>query len=141
MFILLLIRSSSSCKRLGEVIEIPSRYDMQSFFEGEVDAWNGYVINELLTAQEKGFEANVIMPADYGVYMYSDCLFTTEEMVKSEPDLVKSFVQATIKRWRYAIYNPHETISIVLAQDPKLRQEHEIQMLRLSIPLILDKAV
>ncbi len=122
---------------LNKVIEVPSRYDMQRFFEGAVDVWCGYVINEVLTAEEKGFEVNLIKPSDYGVKMYADCLFTTEEMIKNRPEIVRRFVQATLQGWQFAIKHPAKAVEIVLSHDAKLRKEHELRMLLKSIPFIL----
>jgi len=127
-------------KRLGidmrQIEEIPSKYDLSKFLTGKVDVWNGYIINEPIVAQEKGVDVNIIMPADYGIKMYADCLFTTESMIAEKPDLVRRFVQATIRGWEYAIAHPDEAVDIVLAQDSKLKLEHEQKMLDASIPLI-----
>lgn len=125
---------------LKTIIEIPSRHDMQRFFEGQVDVWNGYVINEVLVARRSGFEVKVISPSDYGVDMYADCLFTTEERVASQPELVRGFVRATVRGWEYAIAHPEEAVKIVLTQDAKLSREHESQMLGASVPLILARS-
>src|SRR5580692_9530517 len=80
----------------GTLHEVPVKFDLSPLLTGQVDVWPGYVINEVLAAQEKGFEVSVIKPSDYGVRMYADTLFTTERMLKEQPELVKKFVAATI---------------------------------------------
>jgi len=125
--------------KLESVQEVPSRFDMQQFFQGKVDVWNGYTINEVLTAEEQLGEMVVIMPSDYGVNIYADCIFTTEEMIKKRPDLVRSFVRATINGWQYALDHPEEAVDIVIAKNPKLRRSHEMEMLLKSKRLILAR--
>lgn len=125
--------------KLDSVIEVPSRFDMQLFFEGKVDVWNGYIINELLVAEEQLGEMVVILPSDYGVNFYADCLFTTEKMIKAQPDLVRRFVRSTIRGWQFALEHPEEAVDIVISQNPTLRKSHEMAMLLQSKDLILAR--
>lgn len=118
------------------ITEVPSSFDMQSFFSGKVDVWNGYVINEVQTAKERGFEVNVVRPHDYGIRMYADCLFTTEENIRRRPAIVRAFVSATIRGWKHAIEHQDEAVNTVLQIDHKLNRQHEMQMLLASVPLI-----
>ncbi len=40
-------------------------------------------------------------------------LFTTNEMIKKDPDSVKAFYDATIKGWEYAFLNIEESAKII----------------------------
>jgi NitT/TauT family transport system substrate-binding protein len=119
-----------------EVKEIPVKYDMTPLFTGQVMAWPGYSINEPLVAQEQGYDVNFIWPSDYGVALYADTLFTTEDLIRTRPDLVKRFVEATLKGWEYAIAHQHEAVTFTLKQSDKLKQRHESAMLRASVELL-----
>jgi len=126
---------------MSKVIEVPSRFDMQQFFEGKVDVWNGYLINERLTAEEHGFKVNLICPSDYGIDMYADTLFTTERMIKFETETVRKMVKATMKGWEYALAHREEAVDAVLKRDPHLNREHERRMLDATADLILAREV
>lgn len=120
----------------SQIIEIPVKYDISPLLSGQIDVWPGYVINEPITAQEKGYDVNIIWPSDYGVNLYADTLFTTEDMVKNNPDLVKRFVIATLQGWNYAYKNPEEAVTYTLIYSDQVNKEHEIKMMQASLELL-----
>jgi len=120
----------------SELKEVPVKFDLTPLLTGQVDVWPGYVINEVLAAEEKGFPTTVIWPADYGISLYADTLFTTEKMLKEHPDTVKAFVAATLKGWNEAIAHPDEAAAITVKYGSKLTMVHELAMMKASIPLL-----
>jgi ABC-type nitrate/sulfonate/bicarbonate transport system substrate-binding protein len=116
--------------------EVPVKFDLSPLLTGQVDIWPGYVINEVIAAEEKGFDVSVIKPSDYGVRMYADTLFTTERMLKEQPELVKKFVAATIHGWTDAVADPQVAARTTVKFGNKLEFEHELAMMKASIPLI-----
>jgi NitT/TauT family transport system substrate-binding protein len=83
----------------AKLTEMPVKFDITPLLTGTVDVWPGYLINDVLAAKEKGFDVNVIYPADFGIDLYADTLFTTEKMLKEKPEVVRNFVAATLKGW------------------------------------------
>lgn len=121
--------------------EIPVKFDITPLLSGQVDVWPGYVINEVISAREKGFDVNIIWPGNYGIDLYADTLFTTERMLKDKPEVVKHFVEATLKGWRYAVAYPEEAARITVKFGNGLSYGHELAMMKESIPLLMpDKA-
>jgi NitT/TauT family transport system substrate-binding protein len=120
----------------SKVEEMPAKYDLSPLLSGQVKAWPGYVINEVLAVQELGNEVNIIQPSDYDINFYADTLFTTEDIIKRDPEMVKSFVQASMKGWSYAIENPEEAAEFGLKYGDKLELDHEVSMMKASIPLL-----
>jgi len=120
----------------GSLHEVPVKFDLPPLLTGQVDVWPGYVINEVIAAEEKGFEVAVIKPADYGVRMYADTLFTTEKMLKEQPELVRKFVAATIHGWTDAVADPEAAAHTTVKFGNKLEYAHELAMMKASIPLI-----
>jgi NitT/TauT family transport system substrate-binding protein len=123
----------------GKIHEIPVKYDVSLLLAGKVDVWPGYVINEVLAAQEKGAELNVIRPGDYNINFYADTLFTRESVIKSNPALVKAFVQATMSGWGYAVEHPDEAAEMGKKYSSELNVNHEKAMMNASIPLLRPK--
>ena len=119
-----------------KVKEIPVKFDMSPLFTKQVDVWPGYVIHEPIVAEEKGYPVNIIWPNDYGVSFYADALFTTEEMIQDNPDIVARFVKATLRGWEYAIQNPEEAVQYTLLYDENLNHAHELKMMNTSIELV-----
>ncbi|HEX3559721.1 MAG TPA: ABC transporter substrate-binding protein [Pyrinomonadaceae bacterium] len=124
----------------SKIHEIPVKYDMTPLFEGLVDVWPGYLINEVLVAKEKGRQVNVINPKDYGLDIYADTLFTTEDEIRKEPDVVQRYVAATLRGWQYAFDHPEEAARFGLEYDPKLNYDHELAMMKESLPLLKPDA-
>ncbi|WP_168120800.1 ABC transporter substrate-binding protein [Paenibacillus sp. HB172176] len=116
--------------------EMAVKYDLSPLLTGQVAAWPGYVINEVIAAQEQGQEVNIISPSDYGINFYADTLFTTEKMIKNDPETVKGFVQASMEGWQYAIEHPDEAAQITVNNGDQLDLEHETKMMNASIPLL-----
>jgi ABC-type nitrate/sulfonate/bicarbonate transport system substrate-binding protein len=120
----------------SQLTEIPVKFDMTPLLTGDIDVWPGYLINEVLAAKEKGFDVNIVHPSDYGIDLYADTLFTTEAMLKEKPDVVRNFVAATLKGWNTAIAAPEEAAKITLKYGDKLNYEHELAMVKASVPLL-----
>jgi len=116
--------------------EMPVKYDLSPLLNGQVQAWPGYVINEVISVQEKGHEVNVISPADYGINFYADTLFTRNDLIDSDPAVVKAFVRASFRGWTYALDNPEEAARFGLKYSDKLSFGHELAMMNASIPLL-----
>jgi ABC-type nitrate/sulfonate/bicarbonate transport system substrate-binding protein len=120
--------------------EVPVKFDITPLLAGTVDVWPGYLINEVLAAKEKGFEVNVVSPPDFGIDLYADTLFTTEKMLKEKPDVVRKFVTATLKGWSSAIAAPEAAAQITVKYGSKLTYDHELSMLKASLPLLQPDA-
>jgi ABC-type nitrate/sulfonate/bicarbonate transport system substrate-binding protein len=120
--------------------EVPVKFDITPLLAGAVDVWPGYLINEVLAAKEKGFDVNVISPADYGIDLYADTLFTTEKMLQQNPEIVRKFVTATLKGWSSAIAAPEEAAQITVKYGAKLTYDHELAMMKASLPLLQPDA-
>ena len=120
--------------------EIPVKFDITPLLAGAVDVWPGYLINEVLAAREKGFDVNIVSPPDYGIDLYADTLFTTEKMLKEKPDVVRKFVSATLRGWSSAIAAPEEAAQITVKYGAKLTYEHELAMMKASLPLLQPDA-
>jgi NitT/TauT family transport system substrate-binding protein len=118
------------------VEQVDVGFDPSPLFAGELDIWPGFMTNEVLTAREQGYEVNLILPEDYGIHLYGDTLFTTDQLIEENPDLVLRFLRATLRGWRWAVENPEEAGPLALKYDPKLDAAHEAAMMEASVPLV-----
>jgi len=116
--------------------EVGIGYVAAELLNGSVDVSTGYVINEPYYAISAGKDVNIIMVEDYGVNMYADVLFTTDELIKTNPELVNNFVQGTIDGWQYTMEHQSEAVDIVLRYAKTASLNHEVYALQASIPLI-----
>ncbi len=119
--------------KLKEVAQIP---DVSQLLTNQVDVKMAYEMNDPVLLKIKGEETNVIRFRDYGVDFYGDTLFTTEDMIKNHPDLVRDFVKASFEGWNYSIKNLDESIDEVLKINPNLNREAQLGYLQASVPII-----
>ncbi|NOR57810.1 MAG: diguanylate cyclase [Sulfurimonas sp.] len=84
-----------------------------SLINHKVDAYAGYLTNEPFYFKEKGIDINIIRPANYGLDLYGDMLFTNMQEAKKHPKRVEKFKKATIKGWYYALEHKDEIIKLI----------------------------
>ncbi|MBN1565900.1 MAG: ABC transporter substrate-binding protein [Anaerolineae bacterium] len=83
-------------------------------------AWTG------LEGEQRGFDLDAIMLMDWLDCIpdyYTPVLFTSEDLIADQPDVVAAFVQATARGFAYAITNPAAAADILIAAVPELDAE------------------
>ncbi len=80
-----------------EFVMVARGAEVQMLAAGQVDGLFGYSFGQALTLEERGFPVNVMPIRDYGVKFYGTVIYTNEALLKSNPDLVRRFLRATLK--------------------------------------------
>ncbi len=96
-----------------EYIAKKPTFDIEDLINGKTDIVAGYVSNEPFRLLEKGFEALVINPKDYGFDFYGDMLYTSHQLLHTDPELVKRFYHASIQGWIYALNHIEESVELI----------------------------
>lgn len=122
----------------SKIKEVPIGSDASELLNGTVDVATGYITNEPNLVKETGQEVNIMLASDYGVNMYADVIFTTENLINTNPDLVGRFLSASLEGWQYAIENEKEAVDLTLKYATNSSIIHQQNMLSESIPLIND---
>lgn len=133
LYKIMLLKQKIDRSKLNEVAQIP---DVSQLLTNQVDVKMVYEMNDPVLLKIQGKETNIIRFRDYGVDFYGDTLFTTEDMIKNHPDVVKKFVKASFKGWNYAIENPIEAIDETMKVNPNLNKEAQLGYLQTSIPIV-----
>lgn len=124
---------------MEKIEEVPSLADPSEIVSGRADARVGYELNGGILLPLKGFDINMIKPRDYGINFYADTLFTTEDMINENSELVRDFVKVSIEGWKMAIDNQEEAINEVMKINNVLDREHQAKFLEYSVPMIIGK--
>lgn len=83
----------------------------------------GYVTTNLYTLeQEKGIPIDYFSIVDLGYNPYP-VFFTSEQMIQSKPEVVKAFVQATMKGWEYYFDHMNEVNQAIRKRNEHLSAE------------------
>lgn len=72
-----------------------------------------YISNEPYIAKRKNIDIVTFSPQYYGFEDYGDILFTSKNMIKTDPKIVKNMYDATLKGWKYAFSHIDETVELI----------------------------
>jgi NitT/TauT family transport system substrate-binding protein len=111
-------------------IDAPSRVPM--LLARKVQAIDLFVMSEpAIRRAAKDAKPRCLLLGDHGLEIYS--IGTSEAFLDKNPDVVKGFVRAALRGWRYALAHPKEAAEIqrmyVKALDPEIIGE-EIEILK-----------
>ena len=88
-------------------------FKVDKFVNGEVDAMSVFITSQPYELDKLGIKYNILNPANFGIYSYDVELFTSENIINSDIDKVKNFVEATNKGWEYAFKNKEEIVDLI----------------------------
>jgi NitT/TauT family transport system substrate-binding protein len=111
-------------------------YTNDALLNGKADVIDAFVNNQPVQLKEQGFDINVVLPSDYGIDLYANVIFTTEEMIKTQPDVVEAFVRATTSGMQRAIQDPEAATKLTIARGTNLNPASEATSMRLALPLM-----
>ena len=111
-------------------------YTNDALLNGKADVIDAFINNQPVQLKQQGYDINVVLPSDYGIDLYANVIFTTEEMIKTQPDVVEAFVRATTRGMQRAIQDPEAATRLTLARGTDLNPTAEATSMRLALPLM-----
>lgn len=99
-----------------------------------VDAVVGYSNNEPLQLRKQGLQVRTFDVSDYQP-LVSNGIITTESTLQSQPDVVRGFVQATIRGLKDVIANPAEAVQISQNYVQGMDTTNAMSVLQATIPI------
>ncbi len=120
----------------ADVTTVQSEHALEPLINGEVDAQMAFVTNEVVALRQQGFEVNLILPSDYGIDVYSNVIFTTDDLVSNQPDLVEKFLRATVRGYEEAMSDPNQAAQLSVEYNEDLKVENEQASMQASLPLL-----
>lgn len=105
--------------------------------EGQVDAALCYAMNEPVQMQASGSDVDVIYVADYA-NLVSNGLFTNEQTIEENPELVESMVRAVLRGIAFTVENPDEAFKISLAYIPQAGDDAATEAINRAV---LDESI
>ena len=112
---------------------------------GRVDAVPGYINAEVPELEAKAGgkgSLSILQGADFGYNAYGSGMFTSEEMIKKNPDLVQRFTKAYLKAFEHVVNNPDEAVDIIIKANPEYEAKRSMLRAQLDadISTFFDKA-
>lgn len=91
--------------KLDSVKEMKYNGSLAVFMDDKTAVTQGYVTSEPFALKQQGVDVDYLLIHDSGYQPYANVLYTTEDMIKNKPEVVKQFVEASVKGWEY--YKDH----------------------------------
>ncbi|MGB5444354.1 MAG: ABC transporter substrate-binding protein, partial [Psychromonas sp.] len=98
---------------LKDLKQLPHTHNIMDLVNKKTDIMSAYISKTPYDLQKMGVPYNVFAPQDYGFDMYSDFLYTSEELIAKDSATVKAFREASLKGWQYAFANIPETVDLI----------------------------
>lgn len=111
-------------------------FNLALFLTGDFDVWPSYAINEPFLARENKVDVRCLYPHEFGLDFYGDTIFARDDYLKANPEVVRAFLKASEKGWTDALADPTAAAEITLKQEPILKRDHQVYMLKESAALV-----
>lgn len=117
-----------------ELVNVARGSEVQMLAAGQVDGLFGYSFGQALTLEMRGFPVDVMPVRDYGVQFYGTVIYTSESLLKSNPDLVKRFLRATMK----SLIWTHGNVETAMQEIVKVSPDRDLKLESRKLRMIYD---
>ena len=103
----------------------PYTFNPAPFLADKDSAQQGYITSEPYEIEKQGgFKPKLFLLADEGFDTYSTLIETTQDYLKTNPDIVKRFVEASIIGWYNYLYGDNKLANDLIQKDnPEMTDE------------------
>jgi NitT/TauT family transport system substrate-binding protein len=113
----------------------------QAFVAHRADALPWFVTTSATELEEQaGTEFVELSAVDFDCSILQNGLFTTDELIDSNPDLVKRMVAASTKSWDWTEKNPEKAAEVILERLPDYELEDVTQVVKATNELAHTEA-
>ena len=99
---------------------VPQSQNVRDLVSGRVAAMSAYATDEPYALDREKVPYNTFTPRSGGIDFYGDNLFTTEQTIRRDPELVRAFRAASLHGWEYAMAHREELIAVTHRYAPAL---------------------
>ena len=131
----LLLKSNNLKESDINMIDMPVASMVPALLQGQVDAVLGSIDAYQIQAEAQGAQLDVYRFADYGVPTVSTSIFASNDYLKSNADVVRKFIAASLKGWSFAIDNPDKAVKDLKQVFPEVNEKLATAELAAITPL------
>lgn len=118
-----------------KLVSVSRGQEVKLFLAKETDCALQFSYLGIAALEKHGVDFDYFLFDDYGIHLITQSVITNKETIKNRPDLVRKFVRATIKSWKFAINHPEEAVAAFVKQYPEMDFKAELVKFRALIPL------
>ena len=101
----------------------PYNFSVAPFLTNPHSAQQGLVTSEPFAIQQAGVTPAVFLMADYGYPPYAETIETSRRMLAEKADVVRRFVEASMKGWISYLNDPQAGNALIKKDNPEMTDE------------------
>jgi NitT/TauT family transport system substrate-binding protein len=121
------------------MVQVDPAAKVVTVLEKRADALLGGADDQYFLIKQRGFTPAAMRYADWGANIVGMTIVTKTDTIKSNPDLVRRFVRASVKSWQEAKKNPGAAVDAALKAKPDLNRQSTLDQLMVDIDLLDSK--
>jgi NitT/TauT family transport system substrate-binding protein len=124
----------------SKITEVTIGFDLTPLFTGAIDVSTvGYISNQPIVAETKGYPVNIIDPHEYGIRPGGNVVFTTEKNLREKRAQLKRFLRAMVDAVELSQQlSDEEVVNIVLKHNPNLERASELKVWQVTKDQLLS---
>jgi len=111
-------------------------YDLTPLLDGRYAAVQGYSIDEGVSLRQAGHDIDILHLHDHGYAAYGQVYFTSEAFLRSDPALLRRFLEVSRRGWVAASAEPGAVADLVVAGLPGVDREHQRGTAEALVPML-----
>jgi NitT/TauT family transport system substrate-binding protein len=101
----------------------PYAFSVQPFLVDKNSAQQGYITSEPWSIEKGGVKPKIFHLARYGYPPYAQTIVTLTKTVKSKPDVIRRFIEASALGWKSYLKNPAPGNALIKKENPQIEDE------------------
>jgi hypothetical protein len=120
--------------QLEQIKLVDIGFGVQPLLVKQVDAIMGFSMNEPIEAESGGMAVSLMPISDYGVNTYGLTIVSNPDFMQQKPEVVKSFMKATLRSVAETVKNPAAAVAAVAAAVAETDAKREARVLEHTVP-------
>src|SRR5437763_92416 len=118
------------------MVQVDPAAKVVTVLEKRADGLLGGADDQFFLIKQRGVQPAALRYADNGANIVGMTIVTRTDLIKSNPDLVRRFVRATVKSWEETKKNPGAAVDAALKAKPDLNRQSTLEQLMVDIELL-----
>lgn len=126
------------CAKIN-MVQVDPAAKVVAVLEKRVDALLGGADDQYFLIKQRGFNPSAMRYAEWGANIVGMTIVAKTDLIKSNPDLIKRFVRASVKSWEEAKKNPGAAVDAALKAKPDLNRQSTLDQMLVDFELLDSK--
>lgn len=126
------------CAKIN-MVQVDPAAKVVSVLEKRTDALLGGADDQFFLIKQRGLNPAAMRYADWGANIVGMTIVTRTELIKSDPDLIRRFMRASVKSWEEARKNPGAAVDAALKSKPDLNRQSTLDQMLVDFDLMDSK--